>query len=64
MTGETITEHLARIVPHGDKCHGCQKGDPHGLAGYTGDVFCHLLEEVMAEGNKQCGINDPKAEII
>lgn len=54
---ETITEHLARVVPHGTKCYGCPKGDPHGLVGYDGDIFCHLMEETMLEGNKDCGIN-------
>lgn len=57
---ETITEHLSRIVPHGEKCHGCPKGDPHGIAGYSGDVFCHLMEEVMVDGNKECAINDAR----
>lgn len=56
---DTITEHLARIIPHGDKCHGCPKSDPRGIEGYTGDVFCHLFEEVMPDGNKECGINQP-----
>ncbi len=57
MAEETITEHLARIVPHGRKCYGCPKSDPHGLKGYTGDVFCHLMEETMLDGDKECGIN-------
>ena len=57
---ETITEHLSRIVPPGEKCHGCPKGDPYGIAGYTGDVFCHLMEEVMPDGNKECAINDDR----
>lgn len=54
---ETITEHLERIVPKGRKCHGCIKSDPHGIKGYDGDVFCHLMEEVMPDGWKDCGIN-------
>lgn len=54
---ETLLEHLAARIPNGPKCHGCPKGDPHGIVGDTGDVFCHLLEELMPEGNKECGIN-------
>lgn len=59
---ETIGEHLARIIPQGEKCTGCPKGDPHNIKGYSGDIFCHLLEEVMSEGNKGCAINDPRWE--
>lgn len=55
---ETIIEHLQRIVPHGDKCYGCLKSDPLNIDGYAGDVFCHLLEEVMIDGHKECGINE------
>lgn len=58
----TIVEHLASIIPHGHKCDGCPKGDPHGIAGYTGPVFCHLLEEVMPNGEKECAINDDRWE--
>lgn len=54
---ENIVEHLSRIIPYGDKCHGCPKGDPHGIEGYTGDIFCNLMEEVMPNGDKDCGIN-------
>lgn len=57
---ETITEYLSRIVPHGEKCYGCPKGEPQAIPSYTGDVFCHLLEEVMVGGSKECGINDAR----
>jgi hypothetical protein len=59
----TILEHLQEIVPVGERCDGCPKGDPHNLPGYSGDVFCHLLEEVMMDGIKDCGINDPGVSI-
>lgn len=54
----TIVEHLESIIPHGPKCCGCPKADPHGLEGYSGDIYCHLMEEVMIYGEKQCAIND------
>lgn len=54
----TIIEHLETIIPHGQKCYGCPKSDPHGIEGYSGDVFCHLLEEVMDGGEKRCGFNE------
>lgn len=59
---ETVAEHLARIIPKGERCDGCIKGDPHGIVGYSGDIFCHLLEEVMPNGEKGCAINDPRWE--
>lgn len=61
---ETIGEHLAKIIPHGERCDGCPKADPHNLKGHTGDVFCHLMEEVMPNGVKDCGINDPNVVVI
>lgn len=44
-------------IPAGGRCDGCRKGDPYGIDGYTGDVFCHLQEEVVENGEKTCGIN-------
>lgn len=61
---QSIHEYMASIVPHGDKCYGCPRSDQHGIDGYTGDVFCHFFEEVMIDGNKDCGINVEQAEEI
>lgn len=54
------SEYLKGIIPEGTRCDGCIKGDPHNLEGYTGDVFCHLCEEIAPDGDKICGINDPR----
>ena len=56
-------EYMQSIVPHGEKCYGCPKGDPHGIEGYCGNIFCHFLEEVCLDGEKQCGINDPLLDL-
>lgn len=57
-SGGSIFEELAARIPHGSRCDGCPKGDPHGITDHAGDVFCHLMEEVMIGGVKQCAIND------
>lgn len=49
-------------IPAGDRCDGCTKGDPHGIEGYVGDVFCHLQDEVVEEGVKTCGINETEQD--
>jgi hypothetical protein len=62
---ETITQYLEKIIPHGDRCEGCQKADPYitGNEGfilkeYQGPYFCHLMEEVIGDGYKECGLNE------
>ena len=64
---ETISQYLERIIPYGTRCEGCHKADPYItgnegpiLGGYSGPYFCHLMEEVIEDGVKQCGINDPE----
>lgn len=57
---ETITEYLSRIVPHGHKCHGCPNSDKHFIVKHPNDVFCHLMEEIMVGGIKECAINDDR----
>ena len=64
---ETIIEALEKIIPHGERCEGCPKADPHItgnegpiLSGYKGPYFCHLMEEVVQDGDKECCINDPR----
>jgi hypothetical protein len=61
---KSVHQALAEIIPHGTRCDGCPKGDPHGIAGYSGDVYCHLTEEVMPGGEKDCTINDPRWEVV
>lgn len=60
---QTIIEHIESFVPFGARCDGCPKGDPHGIKGYTGDVFCHMQEEVVPDGVKSCGFNEVKAAL-
>lgn len=68
---ETIIEALEKDIPWGERCEGCKKADPYItgnegpiLKGYQGPYFCHLMEEVIADGDKECGINDPRCTVI
>lgn len=61
--------HLTKIVPKGDRCERCPKSDPYStsfsgpiLTGYRGPYFCHLLERVIENGDKECGINESPDE--
>jgi len=58
---QTIMELLRSEIPKGVKCYGCPKSNSLGIEGYSGDVFCHLLEENVTNGDKICGVNDPLA---
>ncbi len=60
-----IEDALKNDIPFGDRCEGCRKADPYItgnegpiLKGYTGPYFCHLLEKVIENGEKECCIND------
>jgi len=62
---QTITQHLESFIPQGTRCEGCPKADAHItgnegpiLSGYKGPYFCHLMEELIEDGEKQCGINE------
>jgi hypothetical protein len=59
---QRITDKLAEEIPHGESCYGCPKSDPHLVEGYDGAVYCHLLEEEIENGDKQCGVNDPRCD--
>jgi hypothetical protein len=68
---KTISEALEEIIPKGTRCEGCPKADPfitgsEGkiLNGYQGPYFCHLMEEVIEDGDKKCMINDPRTDIL
>jgi len=51
----SITDYLSQIIPQGETCDGCPKGD---FAYDWG--FCHLLEERVERTDKPCMINDPR----
>lgn len=64
---QTIVQSLEAIIPQGARCEGCPKADPYitgnegpFLKDYRGPYFCHLMEESIEDGDKQCGINDAR----
>lgn len=68
---ETLQQHLEKTIPIGNRCENCLKADTYItgqegplLKGYIGPYFCHLHEELIEDGYKICGVNDPDSDLL